>query len=90
MGEKVDKVVSPDRTATKVKEGSEPEEFWRLLGGKGPYTRDESVIDTPALSARLFHCSITPPSTKLEAEEVFNFIQEDLNEDDVVSIEKKL
>lgn len=76
MGDKVDKVVSPDRNAIKVKEGAEPDEFWKLLGGKGAYTKDDSVADTPALAARLFHCSITPPSTKLEVEEVFNFAQD--------------
>ncbi len=81
-------MVSPDRTAVKVVEGKEPDEFWKLLGGKGSYTRDvEEVADTPTLSARLFHCAILPPSTKLGVDEVFNFEQEDLNEDDVMVLD---
>lgn len=72
----MDKVVSPDRTAIKVNEGSEPAEFWALLGGKGPYTTDENVMDTPTLSPRLFHCCIVPPSTELIVDEVFNFDQD--------------
>jgi len=76
MGDKVDKVVSPDRTAIKVPEGSEPPEFWELLGGKGEYNRDETEADTPTLQPRLFHCSLTPPSTKLNVDEVYNFDQE--------------
>jgi len=76
MGDKVDKVVSPDRTAVKVNEGSETAEFWALLGGKGPYTTDDFGVDTPSLSPRLFHCCIVPPSTELQVEEVFSFDQD--------------
>lgn len=76
MGKTVDKLVSPDRDAIVVAEGSEPEEFWKLLGGKGDYNKEEYTSETPSLEARLFHCSITPPSTKLDTEEIHNFTQE--------------
>lgn len=76
MGKTVDKLVSPDRNAIIVQEGSEPEEFWKLLGGKGDYNKEENTGDTPSLQARLFHCSITPPNTKLDVEEIHNFTQD--------------
>ena len=87
MAKNVDAIVSPGRDAVVVKEGSEPKEFWALLGGKTEYTRDTSVADSPQLSARLFHCSITPPSTVLHTDEIFEFEQDDLNEDDVMVLD---
>lgn len=76
MGKTVDKLVSPGREAIEVQEGSEPDQFWKLLGGKGDYNKEEYSADTPSLQARLFHCSINPPSTKLNVEEIHNFTQE--------------
>jgi len=87
MAKNVDKIVSPDREAVVINEGSEPNEFWALLGGKGEYKTSTAEQDSPALSARLFHCSITPPSSKLKVDEIFDFSQEDLNEDDVMVLD---
>ena len=87
MAKRVDKIVSPDRDAKIIQEGSEPEQFWKLLGGKTKYTTDTTEEDSPALSARLFHCSIEPPSTKLTVDEIFEFTQDDLNEDDVMVLD---
>ena len=87
MAKRVDKIVSPDRDAKVINEGSEPDEFWKLLGGKAKYTTDTAEEDNPALSARLFHCSIEPPSTKLRVDEIFEFTQDDLNEDDVMVLD---
>lgn len=83
----MDKLVSPGREAIVVKEGSEPGQFWKLLGGKGEYNKEEYVEETPSLQAKLFHCSITPPSTRLDIEEIHHFTQEDLNEDDVMVLD---
>ena len=76
MSKNVDNIVSPDRAGIIVNEGSEPAKFWDLLGGKAEYNRDTYEQDSPNLAARLFHCSITPPSTQLVVEEIFDFTQE--------------
>lgn len=76
MSKNVDKILSPDRDGIIVKEGAESDDFWNLLGGKSNYNRETFKDDTPNLSARLFHCSMIPPSTKLNVDEVYNFTQE--------------
>ena len=76
MSKNVDNIVSPDRQGIQVNEGAEPAEFWKLLGGKAEYNRDTFTNQAPSLHARLFHCSITPPSTKLQVDEVFDFGQD--------------
>jgi len=78
VGEQIGKIVSPDRDEINIEEGSEPDEFWRLLGGRGPYKKKsaDGVTVAPAVGVRLFHCSIPYGKTKLCVEEVFNFQQE--------------
>ncbi|CAG7697146.1 unnamed protein product, partial [Allacma fusca] len=87
MAKNVDAIVSPGRDAVMIKEGMEPDIFWDLLGGQTEYKCDDTEADSPALSARLFHCSIVPPSTKLKVDEIFSFDQDDLNEDDVMVLD---
>ena len=50
-------IVSPDRELDIIAEGSEPDEFWDALGGKGDYSRSAVNFDKPILEPRLFHCS---------------------------------
>jgi len=76
MGVNVDKMVSPDRVAVRINEGSETPEFWALLGGKRDYETEGSIEHTPLLHPRLFHCSITPPSTQLQVDELHDFTQD--------------
>ncbi len=76
MSKNVDNIVSPDREGIVVNEGSEPAKLWEMLGGKVEYNKDPFQGDSPNLAARLFHCSITPPSTTLDVDEVYNFSQE--------------
>lgn len=74
MGENVAKLVSPENELIHVNEGDEPEEFWAGLGGKGDYEKNRD-FDKPALSARLFHCTISPAG-RLRVREVDAFAQE--------------
>uniref|UniRef100_A0AAQ5Z2F2 HP domain-containing protein n=1 Tax=Amphiprion ocellaris TaxID=80972 RepID=A0AAQ5Z2F2_AMPOC len=69
-----------------VAEGQEPIEFWELLGGKAPYASDkrlqQAVLDH---QPRLFECS--NKTGRFIVTEVTQFIQDDLNEDDVMLLD---
>lgn len=78
-------MVSPDREAETIQEGSEPEDFWSSLGGQGEYST-EIDLDKPILMPRLFHVRMMP-SGKFRAVEINNFEQSDLVEDDVMILD---
>jgi hypothetical protein len=67
-------------------EGSESEEFWSQLGGKGDYFQGV-VSDVETDSIRLFHC--TNATGKFKTEEVPNFSQQSLLDetDDVMLLD---
>ena len=66
--------VAEGRDAEKVAEGSEPDEFWSAIGGKGDYSKQVN-LDKPILEPRLFHCR-TMASGKMRAVEISDFQQE--------------
>ena len=67
--------VSPGREVVKVPEGSEPEEFWAALGGKGEYASNNWLAqELPNYPPRLFQCSNA--TGKFTVEEIFDFAQE--------------
>ena len=49
-------LISPNRDLEVITEGSEPDDFWDALGGKGDYSRAAVNFDKPILEPRLFHC----------------------------------
>ena len=71
---------SGGRQVVRVKEGAEPEAFWTLVGGKGEYARTSPGEQHPK-AARLFQASTATGTFRVE--EVLDFEQTDLSEDDV-------
>ena len=74
MGDTVCGLVSPDREVVTVAEGDEDDDFWSSLGGQGEYQTARD-LNTPLLSPRLFHCSVSPAGC-LRVHEVSLFAQE--------------
>jgi len=73
-----------ERGGQVVEEGEEPEEFWEFLGGKTEYSEIKEA-DVAALDARLFHVSNATGTIKVE--EIANFAQEDLIDEDVMILD---
>ncbi|PAA82592.1 hypothetical protein BOX15_Mlig008406g3, partial [Macrostomum lignano] len=67
-------------------EGQETDQFWQLLGGKGPYQNDKRLqVSNSAFAPRLFQCSNA--KGYFTAEEIADFIQDDLIEEDVMLLD---
>ncbi|XP_039522879.1 advillin isoform X1 [Pimephales promelas] len=69
-----------------VMEGQEPAAFWVALGGKAPYASDKRLEkEVSPHNPRLFECS--NQTGRFVMTEVFDFSQDDLDEDDVMLLD---
>lgn len=84
MGGKLGVQLSSGRETVNVKEGSENEEFWSLLGGKAEYPQ-VGKYEWKAVEPRLFILSDVTGSFK--SEEIYSFSQADLVDGDVALLD---
>ncbi|XP_059827690.1 advillin [Hypanus sabinus] len=69
-----------------VLEGQEPTDFWAMLGGKAPYASDKRFQEEDVeYDPRLFECS--NQTGRFIMTEVYDFTQEDLDEDDIMLLD---
>ncbi|XP_055869830.1 advillin-like isoform X3 [Biomphalaria glabrata] len=73
------------RVLTTVFEGQEKPDFWNVLGGKEEYASEKLLQDEGSHPCRLFHLSNA--RGYIHVEEVYDFVQSDLIEDDVMLLD---
>ncbi|XP_058948770.2 gelsolin, cytoplasmic [Pocillopora verrucosa] len=74
------------RDVEPIREGKEPKAFWEAIGGYEEYATGKRMEEEkPSYPPRLFQCSNA--SGAFRVEEIFEFCQEDLVEDDVMFLD---
>ncbi|XP_062181406.1 villin-1-like isoform X2 [Phragmites australis] len=69
-----------------AREGSEPDRFWKVLGGRSEYSKEKHVKGWPA-DPHLYTCSFE--QGLLKAKEVFSFCQDDLATEETLILDCK-
>ncbi|XP_056847544.1 villin-5-like [Raphanus sativus] len=73
-------LIKPNENTKAHKEGSESEQFWKLLGGKSEYPSQKIKKDGES-DPHLFSCTFS--NENLKVTEIFNFTQDDLMTEDI-------
>ncbi|XP_020265877.1 villin-5-like isoform X2 [Asparagus officinalis] len=73
-------LIKPNIQCKPLKEGTETEQFWSLLGGKCEYPSQKTVKE-PENDPHLFSCTYSRGNLKVT--EIYNFSQDDLMTEDV-------
>lgn len=73
-------VIKPNLQSRLLKEGSEYDQFWKLLGVKSEYPSQKIVRDQES-DAHLFSCTFSKGVLKVR--EIFNFAQDDMMAEDI-------
>ncbi|KAG0473447.1 hypothetical protein HPP92_015304 [Vanilla planifolia] len=76
--------ISPLKQFISVREGSEPDVFWNMIGGKGDYPK-EKVIKQHDEDPHLFTCVFEEGDFK--GKEIFNYAQDDLTTEDIILLD---
>eukprot|EP00249_Psilotum_nudum_P017143 c26180_g2_i1 orf=638-3619(+) len=76
--------LKPGASVDILKEGTEPEVFWDILGGKEVYPSHREAKET-AKDPHLFSCSY--PKGQLKVTELFNYSQDDLLSDEIMILD---
>jgi len=78
--------LAPETSSTILQEGQEPAEFWDALGGKTPYNKHFKATVPLVTETKLFHVHVEA-NGKVHYEEIYEFQQDDLDEDDVMVLD---
>lgn len=78
--------LAPNHAPQIIEEGSEPDAFWRAIGGQGDYDKELDKPGPPFLESRLFHCKILA-NGRFRVEEVHHYEQEDMDVDDIMVLD---
>jgi len=78
------KQIQGERKVVDVAEGSEDDGFWEAVGGKAEYASASESAEGQR-DPRLFQCSTVTGAFKVQ--EIFNFVQDDLINDDVMLLD---
>ncbi len=78
-------ILKGERQVQLFAEGDEPDDFWGFIGGKGEYAKVDNNAVMAMEEARLFQC--TNKTGIFDVEEIYNFCQDDLINDDVMLLD---